>query len=142
MEEFANEKYRVDLFKLESPVNVKQLNDNDLSLFKEMGSLARKPWVMLSAGAGKKEFKKVLKLAFKAGSSGFLAGRAIWLDAFHHYPDWGKVKHQLENSSRSYLSEIGLIAEKQALPWINHNYYSMEGSKFPYQNSEFRNTQF
>ena len=139
VEEFANEKYRVDLFKLESPVNVKQLNDNDLSLFKEMGTLARKPWVMLSAGAGKKEFKKVLKLAFKAGSSGFLAGRAIWLDAFHHYPDWGKVKHQLENSSRSYLSEIGLIAEKQALPWINHNYYSIEGSKFPYQNSEFRN---
>jgi len=139
VEEFAKEKYRVDVFKLESPVNVKQLSDSDLSLFKEMGTLAKKPWVMLSAGVGKKEFKKVLELAFKAGSSGFLAGRAIWLDAFNHYPDWRKVKYQLENSSRSYLSEIGLIAEKQALPWINHNYYYIEGSKFPYQNAEFRN---
>ena len=103
-----------------------------------MGTLARKPWVMLSAGAGKTTFKKVLELAFKAGSSGFLAGRAIWLDAFSNYPDWDKIKHKLATSSKNYLSEIGSMAEKNSLPWKNHKCYSNRGNKFPFRNHKFR----
>ena len=105
--EFSNEKYGVDVFKLESPVNVNKIADSDLNAFKEMGNIAGRPWVMLSAGAGKEEFKNVLKLAFKAGCSGFLAGRAIWLDAFMHYPNWDKIQNQLESNAKDYLDEIG-----------------------------------
>ena len=136
--EFSNNKYGVDVFKLESPVNVNNITDSDLNAFKEMGDIAGRPWVMLSAGAGKEEFKKVLKLAFKAGCSGFLAGRAIWLDAFKHYPNWDKIQTQLESSAKDYLYEIGEIANKSALSWNNHECYGKDGSKFPYINHEFR----
>ena len=136
--EFSNNKYGVDVFKLESPVNVNKITDSDLNAFKEMGDIAGRPWVMLSAGAGKEEFKKVLKLAFKAGCSGFLAGRAIWLDAFKHYPNWDKIQTQLESSAKDYLYEIGEIADKSALSWNNHECYGKDGSKFPYSNHKFR----
>ena len=58
VEEFSKLKYGVDVFKLESPVNADQVNEGDLNSFKEMGDLAGRPWVMLSAGAGKSDFKR------------------------------------------------------------------------------------
>ena len=136
--EFSNKKYGVDVFKLESPVNVNKITDTDLNAFREMGKIAGRPWVMLSAGAGKEEFKKVLKLAFQAGCSGFLAGRAIWLDAFMHYPNWDKIQTHLESNAKDYLYEIGEIADKSALSWNNHLCYGKDGSKFPFSNHEFR----
>ncbi len=138
VEEFSKKKYGVDIFKLESPVNVNKINDEDLTTFKIMGEIAGRPWVMLSAGAGKDEFKKVLKLAFKAGSSGFLAGRAIWLDAFSNYPNWTEIQNQLNGPSNKYLQEIGKIADKNALAWHHHKCYGNEGSLFPYSNQKFR----
>ena len=120
VEEFSNHKYGVDVFKLESPVNASEISNNDINAFNEMGKLAGRPWVMLSAGAGKEDFKNVLELAFKAGCSGFLAGRAIWLDAFLNYPNWDIIKQQLLGPSNDYLKEIGKIADNNALAWNEH----------------------
>ena len=77
--EFAKSDYGVDIFKLESPVNAAEADGSAAvqSLFDEMGRLAARPWVMLSAGAGKDAFKAILNHAFAAGASGFLAGRAM-----------------------------------------------------------------
>ena len=96
--EFAKPEYGVDVFKLESPVNAEDADGSAevQAVFDEMGRLAGRPWVMLSAGAGKPEFRKVLDHAFAAGASGFLAGRAIWLDAFRAYPDWAAIRTGLE----------------------------------------------
>ena len=138
VEEFSKLKYGVDVFKLESPVNADQVNEGDLNSFKEMGDLAGRPWVMLSAGAGKSAFKNVLRVAFKAGCSGFLAGRAIWLDAFSNYPDWEKINTELRGSSASYLSEISNLANQFAVPWNKHPCYSREEGLFPYKTWEFR----
>ena len=138
VEEFSKLKYGVDVFKLESPVNADQVNEGDLNSFKEMGDLAGRPWVMLSAGAGKSAFKNVLRVAFKAGCSGFLAGRAIWLDAFSNYPDWEKINTELRGSSASYLSEISNLANQFAVPWNKHPCYSSEEGLFPYKTWEFR----
>jgi tagatose 1,6-diphosphate aldolase len=138
VEEFSKLKYGVDVFKLESPVNADQVNEGDLNSFKEMGDLAGRPWVMLSAGAGKSAFKNVLRVAFKAGCSGFLAGRAIWLDAFSNYPDWEKINTELRGSSASYLSEISNLANQFAVPWNKHPCYSSEEGLFPYKSWEFR----
>ena len=62
IEEFAKEEYGVDLFKLESPVNANMINSlgNVQELFNEMGRLAGRPWVMLSAGAEKESFQNIL----------------------------------------------------------------------------------
>ena len=101
VEEFAKPQYGIDVFKLESPVNASDADGSSQvqAIFDEMGRLAGRPWVMLSAGAGKAEFRNVLKHAFKAGASGFLAGRAIWLDAFNHYPDWDAIERDLRGES-------------------------------------------
>ena len=138
VEEFSNHKYGVDVFKLESPVNASEISNNDINAFNEMGKLAGRPWVMLSAGAGKEDFKNVLELAFKAGCSGFLAGRAIWLDAFLNYPNWDIIKQQLLGPSNDYLKEIGKIADNNALAWNEHKCYGKNGSSFPFNNHEFR----
>ncbi len=139
IQEFSKKEYGVDVFKLESPVNARNICDDDLKSFIEMDRLAGRPWVMLSAGAGKEEFKKVLALSFQAGCSGFLAGRAIWLEALSKYPDWKAINSILKNSSASYLSEIADLAKKQALPWHKNQCFLNGGNLFPFRTSDFRN---
>jgi tagatose 1,6-diphosphate aldolase len=67
---FADDRYGIDVFKLESPVPAKAVPglagegaEGVQKLFDEMGRLAGRPWVMLSAGAGMAEFRKVLEHA-------------------------------------------------------------------------------
>ena len=139
VEEFSKPEYGIDVFKLESPVNANQLKDDDFWAFEELGKLAGRPWVMLSAGAGKEDFKRVLKLAFKAGASGFLAGRAIWLDAFNNYPEWEKIRSELNKIANPYLYEICQLAQNNAHPWDQHSCYGSKGSKFEFSDSNFRN---
>ena len=132
VEEFAKADYRVDVFKLESPVPADEADGSDAvqRLFDEMGRLAGRPWVMLSAGAGKEAFARVLEHAFRAGASGFLAGRAIWADAFAAYPDWAKVEAGLRGEALDYLSGIGAMADRAAAPWHLHPCWGEGGSRF------------
>ena len=138
--EFAKPEYGVDVFKLESPVSAINA-DGSLevqALFDEMGRLAGRPWVMLSAGAGKAEFKTVLDHAFKAGASGFLAGRAIWLDAFNHYPDWSGIESELLGESTDYLSDIGKLADQSAHNWMKNACFGDRGACFSPAEASFR----
>ena len=125
VEEFAKPDYGVDVFKLESPVNAKGIPGVNgdgweavQAAFDEMGRLAARPWIMLSAGAGKQDFRNVLTHAYKAGASGYLAGRAIWLDAFGHYPDWDTFKRDLDAHSVPYMEELNRLTDSAATPWF------------------------
>jgi tagatose 1,6-diphosphate aldolase len=75
---------------------------------------------MLSAGASAAAFERVLRYAFRAGASGFLAGRAIWWDAFQHYPDLTAMRGDLERDGRAYLERLGELAVASAEPWTAH----------------------
>ncbi len=73
---FADPKYGVDLFKLESPIPAADLPTPGTegaaeaqALFDELGRAAGRPWVMLSAGAGMAQFRNVLHYAYAAGAS-------------------------------------------------------------------------
>ncbi|MEO1539028.1 MAG: tagatose 1,6-diphosphate aldolase [Pseudomonadota bacterium] len=130
VQEFAKPDYGVDVFKLESPINAGDVpgigNDGweaAQEVFDEMGRLAGRPWVMLSAGAGKPEFHNVLTHAYKAGASGFLAGRAIWLDAFKHYPDWDRIRTELDGESADYMAGLNALTDAEATPWHAHPCY-------------------
>jgi tagatose 1,6-diphosphate aldolase len=140
VEEFAKPVYGVDVFKLESPVNAKDADGSAAvqSVFDEMGRIAGRPWVMLSAGAGKSEFRNVLDHAFMAGASGFLAGRAIWLEAFLHYPDWDKIRHDLQGEAADYMADISALADKSAVRWSKHNCFGATGAKFTPNDASFR----
>lgn len=142
VEEFAKPDYGVDVFKLESPVAAKNITDADgvQALFDEMGKLAGRPWVMLSAGAGKPEFKQVLKHAYAAGASGFLAGRAIWLDAFNAYPNWDAIASGLAGNSLSYMQEISALTDAQATPWHINPCFDGPGDAFQPADASFRHS--
>lgn len=140
VEEFARPDYGVDVFKLESPVNAEDADGSAevQAVFDEMGRLAGRPWVMLSAGAGKPEFRKVLTHAFAAGASGFLAGRAIWLDAFRAYPDWDAIRIGLEGDARDYMADICAMADADAADWRSHPCYGAGGAVFRPNDASFR----
>ncbi|MEM1318038.1 MAG: tagatose 1,6-diphosphate aldolase, partial [Pseudomonadota bacterium] len=140
VEEFAKADYGVDVFKLESPVNASDADGSAevQALFDEMGRLSGRPWVMLSAGAGKAEFASVLDHAFKAGASGFLAGRAIWLDAFRHYPDWDAMRAELEADAADYMAKISTMADDSAAAWNTHAVYGEGGAQFAPRDASFR----
>jgi len=140
VEEFARPDYGVDVFKLESPVNADAIDGsaNVQALFDEMGRLAGRPWVMLSAGAGKEAFRDILEHAFKAGASGFLAGRAIWQDAFTSYPDWDRIVEGLAGDGLAYLQDIAGMADRSAHPWYRHPCYADGGGAFHPADETFR----
>ncbi len=140
VEEFAKTEYGVDIFKLESPVNAEDADGSAAvqAVFDKMGRLAGRPWVMLSAGAGKEAFRRVLEHAFRAGASGFLAGRAIWLDAFENYPDWAEIENGLKSEAITYLSDIAGLADREATSWNAHPAYGEGGTCFRPANASFR----
>ncbi len=140
VEEFAKPDYGVDVFKLESPVNAADADGSAAvqAVFDEMGRLAGRPWVMLSAGAGKPEFREVLNHAFAAGASGFLAGRAIWLDAFKAYPDWDAIRAGLEGGAAAYMADISALADARAANWAAHPCYGAGGAVFRPADAGFR----
>jgi tagatose 1,6-diphosphate aldolase len=138
--DFAHADYNVDVFKLESPVNASDADGSaDVqAVFDEMGRLAGRPWVMLSAGAGKPEFKQVLDHAFAAGASGFLAGRAIWLDAFKSYPDWTAIRRDLLGAAADYMADISTLADAHAADWSKHSCFGSDGAAFSPKDASFR----
>jgi tagatose 1,6-diphosphate aldolase len=118
--EFAKDKYKVDIFKLESPVDSSQLKDEITAetedAFKKLASATNnKPWVVLSSGMDKDSFYKCLELAYKNGASGYLAGRTIWLDAFNEYPNIELVEEGLKTDSASYVKKLNDLTSKNAL---------------------------
>jgi len=137
---FARPEYGVDVFKLESPVNAAAADGSAAvqAVFDEMGRLAGRPWVMLSAGAGKAEFRAVLEHAFAAGASGFLAGRAIWLDAFGAYPDWAAIRAGLRGEAAAYMADICALADQKAANWAAHRCYGAGGAAFKPDDASFR----
>jgi tagatose 1,6-diphosphate aldolase len=119
VKEFSKDEYKVDIFKLESPVHSNGL-EGEISqateeAFKDLSNATNnKPWVVLSSGMGKDSFYKCLELAYKNGASGYLAGRTIWLDAFNQYPNIELVEEGLKVNSISYVNKLNELTAKNA----------------------------
>ena len=75
---------------------------------------------MLSLGAGKAAFERVLGYAFAAGASGFLAGRAVWLDAAKAYPDLDAMRRAMAADAVPYFDRLTGLARQNARPWFAH----------------------
>lgn len=141
---FAEPDYGVDLFKLESPLPAELVPEPGTAesarvqpLFDELGRRAGRPWVMLSAGAGQAAFRRVLAHAFAAGASGFLAGRAIWWEAFAAWPDAARMRAELRRSAAPYLETISEMARGHALPWHRHPCWGPEGPRLASAGHDF-----
>jgi tagatose 1,6-diphosphate aldolase len=124
--DFASPEFGVDIYKLESPLPASQLSDPAAASaetraaqawFDKLGQTIDRPWVMLSAGAGMEEFRRVLGFAYRAGSNGYLAGRAIWWKAFQAYPDLAAMDSALASEAAGYMAEINRMTDALATPW-------------------------
>ncbi|HWB85685.1 MAG TPA: tagatose 1,6-diphosphate aldolase [Bryobacteraceae bacterium] len=104
MEEFSKPQYRVDVLKVEIPVNAEYVEgsgvykgqkaytrDEALKHFREAAAVASKPFIYLSAGVGNAQFVESLAMAAEAGVdySGVLCGRATWKDGIPVYAKQG-----------------------------------------------------
>ena len=144
---FADPDYGVDLFKLESPLaadDVPGVGEEGWveaqGLFDALGNAAGRPWVMLSAGAGMAAFRNILTHAYKAGASGYLAGRAIWLKAFQAFPDWDSIRSALTGDAVAYMHDINALTDAEATPWFDHPCYGQDGPAFRPADATFRNS--
>ncbi len=147
---FAGPEYGIDLFKLESPwpaAHVPDLDSVDVddaviervsSHFRELGRLADRPWVMLSAGATKEQFRRVLRFAYDAGASGYLAGRAIWWDAFQQFPDWDAMRIELAKDAVPYVESLNRLTDACAVPWTIHPKFGTGGVRLAAAGASFR----
>jgi len=142
---FADPRFGVDLFKLESPVPASDVPEPGApgsaavqALFDELDRAAGRPWVMLSAGAGMTEFRRVLHYAYGAGASGYLAGRAIWLEAFQRFPDWDGIRDELRGAAVPYMRELNELTGAMARPWQTHPCYGAAGARIEPADSTFR----
>lgn len=134
LREFADPRYGVDLFKLESPLPGAELPDPDAAgdaateaareAFAAIGRLAPRPWVMLSAGVTMAQFRRVLRYAYAAGASGYLAGRAIWWEAAQSFPDLAAMERRLSVEGLAYMAELNRMTQERAVPWHGHRCFA------------------
>ncbi len=124
---FCDPRFGVDIFKLEPPRAVHRVPDPDgpdasslQSAYDRMAALLPRPWVMLSAGASAADFERSLHYAYRAGASGYLAGRAIWWEAFGHFPDLARMEKALASDSVAVLDRLNALTDTMAQPWHRH----------------------
>ncbi len=142
---FSHADYGIDLFKLESPLaadDVPGVGGKDWeqaqSWFDAMNQAAGRPWVMLSAGAGMAAFRNILTHAYAAGASGYLAGRAIWLDAFQAFPDMAAIREALREDAIPYMKDLNQLTDEKALPFTAHDCYAPDGPGLVPADARFR----
>jgi tagatose 1,6-diphosphate aldolase len=142
---FADPRFGVDLFKLESPLAAAAVPgvgapgwEEAQRWFDALGAAAGRPWVMLSAGAGMEEFRRILSHAYRAGASGYLAGRAIWSKAFEHFPDWDAIRSDLRGEAVGYMRSLNALTDAAATPWAQHACYGAQGARVEPADASFR----
>lgn len=142
---FADPKFGVDLFKLESPLAAADVPgvgapgwEETQKWFDALGTAAGRPWVMLSAGAGMEEFRRILTHAYRAGASGYLAGRAIWSKAFTNFPDWEAIRTELRGEAVDYMRSLNALTDSSATPWNRHACYGEPGARVEPADASFR----
>jgi tagatose 1,6-diphosphate aldolase len=134
MEEFSKPQYRVDILKVEVPVNMAFVEGTKtfagqkaytkkeaMKLFQETASVSKLPFIYLSAGVSDEVFRETLELAAEAGTpfSGVLCGRATWQDGIPVYASGGidALNAWLEDRGLKNITALNTILAKGAKPW-------------------------
>jgi tagatose 1,6-diphosphate aldolase len=135
MEEFSKPQYGVDVLKVEIPVNMAFVKgarsckgesvyskEEAKEHFRRAASMAKKPFIYLSAGVSNDTFNESLELAAEAGTnfSGVLCGRATWKDGIPVYSKQG-LKAFEEWLAKQGVVNINNVNQrlKAAKPWFS-----------------------
>ncbi len=135
MREFSQPQYRVDVLKVEVPVNMRYVEgskanpdgqvaysrDEAKQHFREAAGATRVPFIYLSAGVSDEVFRETLELAAEADTpfSGVLCGRATWQDGIAIYGKSGAValRRWLEDQGVRNIQALNEVLKKGAKPW-------------------------
>jgi tagatose 1,6-diphosphate aldolase len=134
MEEFGKPNYRIDVLKVEVPVNLAFVEgarsfggtaaytrSDAMRLFQEAASVVAKPFIYLSAGVSDTVFRETLELAVEAGTgfSGVLCGRAGWQGGVPVFAKGGPsalIAWLADQGVRDIIARNVLLADG-AKPW-------------------------
>ncbi|TEU17627.1 MAG: tagatose 1,6-diphosphate aldolase [Dehalococcoidia bacterium] len=110
----------IDVLKAEFPADIRFEQDEEklLELCQELNETSRLPWVLLSAGVDFESFRKQVKIACKAGASGFLAGRALWQEGAQIRSREERMDF-FRNTAVPRLKELAEIADSYGKPWYS-----------------------
>jgi len=133
MEVFSRAEYRVDVLKVEVPINAEFVEGSAVykgqkaytreearGHFREAAAIASKPFIYLSAGVSNPQFTESLAIASEAGAgySGVLCGRATWKEGIPVYAKHG-IRALEEWLQRDGVRNIRAVnaALESARPW-------------------------
>ena len=134
MKEFSDPKYKVDVLKVEVPVNMNYVNgystgefihskDEAAAFFMDQSEATPLPFIFLSGGVSTELFQQTLIFAHESGSTfnGVLCGRATWKDGVKAYVENGKdgAIHWLRTNGRENIETLNKVINETATPWFN-----------------------
>lgn len=132
MKEFSKPQYKVDVLKVEVPVNMKYVEgfseespvysrEEAQRYFKEQSEATDLPFIFLSAGVSASLFQETLRFAKDAGCSfnGVLCGRATWKDSVSIFGRDGEAagKQWLQQQGRTNVEELNEVLKQTATSW-------------------------
>ncbi|MCM3225660.1 tagatose-bisphosphate aldolase [Terribacillus saccharophilus] len=132
MIEFSKPQYKVDVLKVEVPVNMQYVegfseetpvysHEEAQRYFKEQSEATDLPFIFLSAGVSASLFQETLRFAKEAGSSfnGVLCGRATWKDSVSIFGRDGEAagKQWLQQQGRTNVEELNEVLKQTATSW-------------------------
>ena len=104
---------RPSLYKAQVP-GLGQADDTTTdAVCRELTARLPVPWVVLSQGVPMAAFPRAVRIACRAGASGFLAGRAVWSDCLTA----GDVRPALRERAVPRFRELAGIVDQEARPW-------------------------
>ena len=132
MKEFSKTQYKVDVLKVEVPVNmsfvegdatgeIAYTRQEAAAYFKEQSDATDLPYIFLSAGVSAALFMETLRFAKDAGArfNGVLCGRATWKDAVAPFVEKGEAAtlEWLTEQGTQNIRQLNEVIRETAIPW-------------------------
>lgn len=132
MKEFSKPQYKVDVLKVEVPVNmafvegyakgeVAYTKEEAQRYFKEQSQASHLPFIFLSAGVSAEMFQETLRFAKEAGSTfnGVLCGRATWQNGVEAYAKGGVLDAVawLKSEGKANIEALNTVLKETASSW-------------------------
>lgn len=132
MREFSKPQYKVDVLKVEVPVNMNYVEgyaaDEPVYTrteaqrhFQEQSEATHLPFIFLSAGVSAQLFQETLAFAHEAGSTfnGVLCGRATWRNGIVPFSSKGEAAGQewLRTEGKQNIEDLNAVIQRTASTW-------------------------
>lgn len=132
MKEFSKPRYKVDVLKVEAPVDMNYVEGYDRGkiifsraeaedYFRQQSQATDLPFIFLSGGVSSQLFQETLKLAAEAGSTfnGVLCGRATWKEGASAFASDGEEagRHWIQTQGRKNIENLNAVLSETAVPW-------------------------